>query len=190
MGAGSGGGLVSSASAPADRPSSARAPCWRWVGSSGWLGGVLMHLACPVATAWKPDRVVEVRPGWQLGEEELRWRFSRSSGPGGQGVNTTDSRAEVVVDLAGSPSLATHPVWRERALAREGPSVRVVASAQRSQLQNRQDALARLVARLRAATDPPPPRRRTTRPSRGAVERRLADKRRQTLRKQQRRTEE
>ena len=115
--------------------------------------------------------------------EELSWRFSRSAGPGGQSVNTTDSRVELSFDLAASTSLG--PVLKERALrALAGRLVNgvltVTASEQRSQLRNREAALSRLAALLTAATAPPPAARRPTRPSRGAKERRLAEKRRRS----------
>lgn len=112
---------------------------------------------------------------------ELVWRFSRSGGPGGQGVNTTDSRVELRWDLATTAALG--PVLRERALARlgdrlvDGTVLVVVASEQRSQLRNREAAAARLAAIVREAIAPPPPARRATRPSRGSVERRLQAKR-------------
>lgn len=114
-------------------------------------------------------------------ETELVWRFSRSGGSGGQSVNTTDSRVEVVLDLAGSPSIPEH--LRERALARLAGRLvdgrlRVTASEYRSQHRNREAARARLVEILEQAFAPPPVRRRRTRPTRGSVERRLASKRR------------
>ena len=113
-------------------------------------------------------------------EAELSWRFSRSSGPGGQGVNTTDSRAELSFDVARSPSLDEH--LRARVLDRLAGRLvdgvlTVAASEQRSQLQNREAAEQRLVQLLREAVAPPPPPRRPTRPSRGAKERRLEGKR-------------
>jgi len=110
---------------------------------------------------------------------ELSWRFSRSSGPGGQSVNTTDSRAEVSFDLAATTALPD--VLKERALvALAGRLVdgvlTVAASEQRSQLMNRQAATRRLIELLTQATAPPPPPRRPTRPSRGMRERRLRNK--------------
>lgn len=122
---------------------------------------------------------------------ELRERFSRSSGPGGQGVNTTDSRVELSFDLAGSPSV---PPWlRDRLLARLSSRlvdgvVTVVASEHRAQLANRNAARDRLAALLRTAAEPPPPRRRPTKPSRGAKERRLAAKRKRGETKRNRRS--
>ena len=112
--------------------------------------------------------------------EELGWRFSRASGPGGQGVNTTDSRVELVFDLARSRSLPEGP--RRRAMERLAPQLVagvlvVVALEHRSQWRNRQAARLRLAALLRQAMAPPPPPRRPTRPSRGSVQRRLAAKR-------------
>jgi ribosome-associated protein len=106
---------------------------------------------------------------------ELVWRFSRSSGPGGQGVNTTDSRVELTFDVAASTALP--PALKERALARlGGPTVTIAASEYRSQLRNREAAEQRLAQRLREAVAPPPKRRRPTKPSRGAVQRRLTTK--------------
>ncbi|MCZ7425278.1 alternative ribosome rescue aminoacyl-tRNA hydrolase ArfB [Micromonospora tulbaghiae] len=123
---------------------------------------------------------------------ELRERFSRSSGPGGQGVNTTDSRVELSFDLGGSPSVPE--TLRERALARlagrlVGGVLTVTASEHRAQLANREAARERMAALLREAVAPPPKARRPTRPSRGAKERRLAEKKRQSQRKRDRRVD-
>jgi len=116
-------------------------------------------------------------------EAELGWRFSRASGPGGQGVNTTDSRVELSFDVSATTALS--PALKERALRRLAPRLTrgvltVVAAEHRSQLRNREAARARLVQSLREAVAPPPKRRRPTKPSRGAVERRLAAKRRRS----------
>ena len=114
---------------------------------------------------------------------ELTERFSRSSGPGGQGVNTTDSRVELSFDLAGSSSVPEH--LRDRMLQRlesrlvDGV-VTVAASEFRAQIANRQAARDRLAQLLREAAAPPPPKRRATRPTRGSRERRLAQKRRRS----------
>lgn len=121
---------------------------------------------------------------------ELSWRFSRAGGPGGQGVNTTDSRVELSYDVARSAALP-EPL-RERALGRlSGRLVdgvlTVVAAEHRSQLANRRAAEARLVATLDEALAPPPRRRRPTRPTRGAVERRLVGKQQRARTKQLRR---
>jgi ribosome-associated protein len=126
-------------------------------------------------------------------ERELRWRFSRSSGPGGQSVNTADSRAELSLDLATTTAL--DPIQRARAMERlagrlvEGV-LTVAADEERSQLRNREAARARLAEILAEAVAPPPPRRRPTRPSRRAVERRLEDKRRRARTKRLRRPDE
>lgn len=119
-------------------------------------------------------------------ETELGWRFSRAGGPGGQGVNTADSRVELVFDVAASTAFT--PAQRARVLERlsrrlvDG-TLTIVAAEHRSQLRNRQAARVRLVTLLREALAPDPPPRRPTRPSRAARERRLADKRRRTLTK-------
>jgi len=112
---------------------------------------------------------------------ELTWRFSRSSGPGGQSVNTSDSRVELRFDLAGTQAVP-QPL-KDRALRRLADRLvdgvlMVTAAEHRSQLQNRRAAEARLVALLAAAIAPPGPARRATRPTRTAVERRLDSKRR------------
>lgn len=136
---------------------------------------------------------LEVRRGVLVPERELRWRFSRSSGPGGQSVNTTDSRVELSYDLAGSGALG--PVLKQRALAALAERLvdgvlTVVAAEHRSQLLNRRAARTRLAAVLRDATAPPPRARRPTRPSRGAQERRIAAKKRRGETKRLRRGEE
>jgi ribosome-associated protein len=123
---------------------------------------------------------------------ELAWRFSRAGGPGGQGVNTTDSRVELSWDLAGSDVLP--PALRERAVERLGSRLiqgvlTVTASEHRSQLRNREAAAARLAGLVAGAIAPPPRVRRPTRPSRGAVERRLADKKRRSQTKRNRRAD-
>ena len=128
--------------------------------------------------------------------DELAWRFSRSSGPGGQGVNTTDSRVELGWDPAASRALAAvSETVRDRALARlaeraGGGAVVVVASEFRSQRRNRDAALARLAAIVREALAPPPAARRPTRPSRAARQRRLDDKKRRSTTKRMRRPDE
>lgn len=120
----------------------------------------------------------------RIPEAELRWRFSRSGGPGGQHVNTADTRAEVRFDIAGSPTLG--PRQRERLLERFGPELRVVAADERSQARNRERARARLAERLAEGLRVEAPRR-PSRPTRSSVERRLEDKRRQASRKTDRR---
>jgi ribosome-associated protein len=125
---------------------------------------------------------LEVGARRPIPRSELDLRFTRSGGPGGQHVNTSSTRAEVIFDLAGSPSLTDE----EKDLARrrlrrrldaEG-RLRVVAQDERSQLRNRELAIARLEELLREALRPPPPPRRPTAPTRSAREQRLDGKRR------------
>ena len=121
-----------------------------------------------------------------LPARELHWRFSRSSGPGGQGVNTADSRVELSFDLARSPSVPDH--LRERALRRLAARLvdgmlTVVASEHRSQLRNREAARTRLAAVLRGAMAGDPPARRPTRPTAGSQRRRLDAKARRSATK-------
>lgn len=126
-------------------------------------------------------------------ERELRWRFSRSSGPGGQSVNTAASRVELSLDLRTTTALG--PTLRARALERlsgrlvDG-TLTIAASEHRSQLQNREAALDRLAETLRAAIAPPPPKRRPTKATRASVERRLAAKKRRGRTKQFRRPDD
>lgn len=157
---------------------------------------------------------VVLRGGSVVPEDALTWRFSRSSGPGGQSVNTADSRVELSVDLA-AITWAT-AADRDRVLARLAPrlalaehregTVRrdesdrveaadpvgtvlsVAASEYRSQLRNREAALARVTVLLDDALRPPPPQRRATRPSRASRARRVqAESRRRSVKELRRR---
>lgn len=127
--------------------------------------------------------VFRVTPTCVLRMDELEWRFSASGGPGGQHVNTANTRAEVIFDVAGSPSLG--PRQRARLLERLGAEVRVVASDERSQLRNRELALERLRSKLEVALRVETPRR-ATKPTKGAKERRLEDKRHRSETKRRR----
>jgi ribosome-associated protein len=120
---------------------------------------------------------------------ELGWRFSRSSGPGGQHVNTSDSRVELIWDVVGSTVLSDEQ--RATLLMRLGRrlidgTIVVSASERRSQLRNREMALNRLAEIVTTALLPDATPRRPTRPTRGSVRRRLADKEQRSETKQQR----
>jgi ribosome-associated protein len=133
---------------------------------------------------------LRVTPAIVIPAHELTWRFSRSSGPGGQGVNTTDSRVELVYDLASSSALP--PELKDRALGRlagrlTGGVLTIAASEYRSQLRNRDAARARLADLLAAAVAPPPRSRKATKPSRASTARRLDAKSRRSSVKQLRR---
>jgi ribosome-associated protein len=134
-----------------------------------------------------PNRGLAVSRSCNIPLSELDWRFSASGGPGGQHANTANTRAEVVFDVANSPSLG--PRQRARLLEKLGPVVRVVADDERSQARNRQLALDRLAARLREALKVERPRV-ATRPTAGARARRLDAKRRTGERKRMRRPPE
>jgi len=128
--------------------------------------------------------------GSTIPAEELTWRFSRSPGPGGQSVNTADTRVELSYDLLSSAVLA-EPL-KSRALAAlagrlTNGVLTVTAAEYRSQLRNREAAAARLAELLTEATAPPPPPRRPTKPTRASVERRLAAKQRRAKTKRLRR---
>ena len=117
---------------------------------------------------------------------ELRERFSRASGPGGQGVNTTDSRVELRFDVAGSSAFTDDQ--RQRLLAHLAPrlvgtELVATASEHRAQRQNRAAARARLAAYLLEGLAPPPAARRPTRPTRGSQRRRLEGKRQRSATK-------
>ena len=131
------------------------------------------------------DLVVPAGPGLRHGlvipADELTERFSRSSGPGGQGVNTTDSRVELLFEPGSSTALSPEQrarimdVLRDRLV--EG-RIAVTASEHRSQLRNRAAARERLGGILREALAPPPPPRRATKPTRSSQTRRLEAKKR------------
>ena len=127
----------------------------------------------------------------EIPEGELSWRFSRSSGPGGQSVNTSDSRVDLSFDVASSPSLG--PTYRKRALERLASRlvdgvVTVSAETERSQLRNRELARRRLAEVLAAAVAPPPPPRRPTKATKASQQRRLDRKRKHGQTKKLRRT--
>src|SRR5439155_10894116 len=103
----------------------------------------------------------------------MTWRFSRGTGPGGQGVNTTDSRVELVVDLT---SMVAPDAVANRVRETLGESLRLVVATERSQLRNREEALRRLATRLDTAARPRRPRT-PTRPTAGSERRRLEAKR-------------
>jgi ribosome-associated protein len=112
---------------------------------------------------------------------DLHERFSRSSGPGGQGVNTTDSRVELSFDVARSRAIPEHLRYRMLCRLRTrltGGVLVVAASEHRTQLQNRSTARERMARLLREAAAAPPPTRRATKPTRGSQERRIAEKKR------------
>ena len=111
--------------------------------------------------------------------EELRWRFSKASGPGGQNINKTNSRVELIFDLKSSSALGP---FRKQHLLNQlqhhlvAGCVRVVAADERSQYQNRQLALTRLAELLRMGLQAVPKTRKPTKPSRGAKQRRVQAK--------------
>ncbi|MFF9067894.1 alternative ribosome rescue aminoacyl-tRNA hydrolase ArfB [Streptomyces sp. NPDC014891] len=132
-----------------------------------------------------------IRGSVSLPEAELQWRFSRSSGPGGQHVNTSDSQVELRFDLAATGALPE--VWKARALERLAGRlvngvVTVRASEHRSQWRNREAAAVRLAALLAEATAPPPKPRRPTKIPRGINERRLREKKQRSETKRTRRS--
>ena len=127
---------------------------------------------------------VRISASLRIPMSELQFRFSRSSGPGGQHANKVSTRVDLRFDVARSPSLG--PRQRARLIDRLGPEVRIVADDERSQIRNRQVAVQRFRDRMAEALRVETPRR-PTRPSRAAKERRLADKRCRSQRKRNRR---
>lgn len=113
--------------------------------------------------------------GLVIPDAELVERFSRSPGPGGQSVNTTDTRVELIWNPGDSAAL--DDTQRARVDARSAGPIVVVAHEHRSQHRNRMAARERLAARVRELLAPPPPPRRPTKPTRGSKERRLETKR-------------
>ena len=114
--------------------------------------------------------------GITLPNRAMTWRFTRGTGPGGQGVNTTDSRVELVADLT---ALIGPDVVTDRVRSKLGDSVRIVVTTERSQARNREIAVNRLVERIDAAARPRRPRTPTRRTA-GSVRRRLEAKRRRS----------
>lgn len=132
---------------------------------------------------------LDVTPGLTIPASELGWRFSRASGPGGQHVNTSDSRVELFWNVAQSDSISEGQ--RQKLLSRYEPRLvagvlTVIASEQRSQLRNREIALSKLAALVASGLAPDAPRRRATKPTRGSVRRRLAAKGKRSETKQRR----
>ncbi|MBG6192141.1 ribosome-associated protein [Arthrobacter sp. CAN_A212] len=132
---------------------------------------------------------LEVSPGLTIPERELNWRFSRSSGPGGQHVNTSDTRVELSWNVAGSTAISDEQ--RELLLTRLGDrivagSVTIAASEHRSQLRNRETALRKLAGLVSRGLAAGPRRRRATKPTRGSVRRHLAAKQQRSTTKRNR----
>ena len=137
------------------------------------------------------SEVLSVQGGVVIPRGELLWRFSRSSGPGGQSVNTADSRVELRWDVSATSALSESQRQRvaERLASRMVDGVLVITASQhRAQWHNRRAAEAKLVALLVEALAPPAAERRPTRPSKGRVRARLEAKRRRSLTKQGRRS--
>ena len=135
------------------------------------------------------EKVLHITNNLTIPLSDLRFRFARSSGPGGQHVNRSATRVELLFDVMGSPSLTE--AQRERALKALAPYIdsdgvlHLVSQTFRSQLRNREDVVERFQTLMRKAMRVPK-RRRPTRPSRAAQERRLASKRRRSEIKRQR----
>lgn len=132
---------------------------------------------------------LEVSPTLTIPATELSWRFSRSSGPGGQHVNTSDSRVELSWSIADSVALSEDQ--RQMLLARlerrlVGGTVTIAASEQRSQLRNREIALEKLAGLVTAGLAPAAAPRRATKATRGSKQRRLAAKGQRSETKKQR----
>ncbi|MBT2586419.1 alternative ribosome rescue aminoacyl-tRNA hydrolase ArfB [Arthrobacter sp. ISL-95] len=132
---------------------------------------------------------LEIPPSLTIPASELSWRFSRSSGPGGQHVNTTDSRAELTFNVAESATLTDEQrQMLLKRLARKlvGGAITVTASEERSQLRNREIAMAKLAELIKAGLVPESVRR-ASKPTRGSARRHRAAKELRSVTKQQRR---
>jgi ribosome-associated protein len=127
-----------------------------------------------------PRESIQVTSGLAIPLEEVELRYSRSSGPGGQHAQKTETRVEAVFDVARSATLSE--AQKKRVTARAGPVVRAVAQDERSQSRNRELALERLGEAIRAGVRVPR-KRRPTKPSAASRERRLEEKRRRAERK-------
>jgi ribosome-associated protein len=130
------------------------------------------------------DESIRVTRSVSIPLREIELRFSRSSGPGGQHAQRTESRVEAVFDAAGSTALSERQ--RARVIARAGPVLRAVAQDERSQWRNRELAVERLVEALRVALKVER-KRRPTKPTAASRKRRLEQKRRQGEKKRLRR---
>ncbi|PPF83090.1 aminoacyl-tRNA hydrolase [Pseudoclavibacter sp. RFBJ3] len=133
---------------------------------------------------------LEVSRSLTIPAAELGWRFSRSSGPGGQHVNTSDSRVELFWNVGASLVLSDEQ--RRMLLSRLGKRlvsgvVTVASSERRSQLRNREAALEKLANLVREGLAPPGPKRRATKPTKGSQRRRLESKGQRSATKAQRR---
>ena len=127
---------------------------------------------------------IDIGRGIRIDPGAVTWRFSTAGGPGGQHVNTSNTRAEATLDLE---ALVELPEWaRQRLTEALGATITTAAGDTRSQTRNRELALDRLAQRLKAALAPPPPPRRATRPTKASQRRRLDDKRRRAQTKQNR----
>ena len=124
---------------------------------------------------------LEVTPELTIPAAELQWRFSRSSGPGGQHVNTSDSRVQLTWRAADSTSLTDDQQQRIGLAA-----FTVTVSERRSQLRNREAALEKLASMVRNRLTPPPAPRRPTKPTKGSARRHLIAKQQRSQTKQQR----
>lgn len=128
--------------------------------------------------------------GMVIPAADLTERFAKASGPGGQGVNTTDSKVQLSIDIAAVSVLddaQRRRILRNLESRLDGTVLTVSVTTQRSQIRNRAEARERMAALLREALAPPPPPRRKTKPTRGSVRRRLAAKKLRSELKSQRR---
>lgn len=156
------------------------------------MNGTILFYAMDAGDAHSCDACLmdlEVSPALSVPASELAWRFSRSSGPGGQHVNTSDSRVELSWDIAGSAALSEQQ--RDRLVERLGRRLvdgvlTVSASEQRSQLRNREIARRKLALLVAEALAPPAATRRATKRTRGSDRRRLDAKQQRSATKQQR----
>ena len=131
------------------------------------------------------EPTIRVTRSVSIRRDEIELRVSRSSGPGGQHANTSETRVEAVFDVEASPSLTDRQ--RARVIAKAGPVIRAIAQDERSQARNRELAVERLVAKLADALHVER-QRRPTRPTPAARERRLESKRRRSVVKRNRAT--
>ena len=131
---------------------------------------------------------LEVSPRLTIPSAELRWKFTRSSGPGGQHVNTSNSRVQLTWSIVESTVVDEHQreVLLTTLTGLVAGAITVTVAEQRSQLRNRERALLRLRGLVKDALAPPAAARRATRPTRGSARRHLAAKKARSAIKQQR----
>ena len=134
-----------------------------------------------------PDEDLRAARGVRVKADAMRWTFARSSGAGGQNVNKNSTKAMLTIALT---DISCSEIIRARFEASFNEEIVITCQTSRSQWRNRVSCVEQLLEKLNEASAPPPAPRKKTRPSRGAIERRLDSKKRDSAKKQDRRLKE